>query len=186
LSLGQTIGTLTVTNQVTLGGTAVFKLNHTNSASVNDELVAKTVTAGGSLVVSNTGPDLITGSVFKLFSVPVMGDFASVTLPTANAGGTINYVWNNRLAIDGTLVLESGASAVNTNAAPLVSAVSNGALTLSWPSDHTGWRLEAQTNAIGAGLGTNWVTISTATTTNQITLPVSSANGAVFFRLVYP
>jgi len=186
LSLGQTIGTLTVTNQVTLNGTAVFKLNRTNSASANDELVAKTVAAGGSLVVSNAGPDLVTGSTYQLFSVPVTGDFASVTLPTANVSGTINYVWNNRLAIDGTLVLVSGASAVNTNATPLVSAVRNGALTLNWPSDHTGWRLQAQTNAIGAGLGTNWVTIDSATTTNQISLPVNPANGAVFFRLVYP
>ena len=29
-------------------------------------------------------------------------------------------------------------------------------LTLSWPADHTGWRLQAQTNNPTTGLGTNW------------------------------
>lgn len=67
-----------------------------------------------------------------------------------------------------------------------ISAVSSGAqLQLTWPFDHTGWRLQAQTNALNSGLGTNWTDIP-ATTTNQISLPIGSANGSVFFRLVYP
>ena len=32
-------------------------------------------------------------------------------------------------------------------------------LQLSWPQDHLGWRLEIQTNSVGEGLGTNWVTV---------------------------
>jgi fibronectin type 3 domain-containing protein len=56
----------------------------------------------------------------------------------------------------------------------------------NWPADHTGWRLQAQTNAPGAGLGTNWVTVSGSTGTNAIAIPVGNTNGSVFFRLVYP
>lgn len=57
-------------------------------------------------------------------------------------------------------------------------------LALNWPADHTGWILQAQTNSPGSGLGTNWVTISGADSTNRIVLPVNPANGSVFFRLV--
>ncbi len=61
-----------------------------------------------------------------------------------------------------------------------------GQLQFSWPSDHIGWRLEAQTNAPGAGLGTNWITVANSATTNQITIFIGSTNGSVFFRLKYP
>jgi hypothetical protein len=57
---------------------------------------------------------------------------------------------------------------------------------LAWPLDHTGWRLQAQTNSFNAGLGTNWVTVSGSSATNLLAFPISTANGSVFFRLVYP
>jgi hypothetical protein len=55
-----------------------------------------------------------------------------------------------------------------------------------WPADHIGWRLESQTNTSGAGLGTNWVTVSSSTGTNAISIPIGNTNGSVFFRLVSP
>jgi polygalacturonase len=61
-----------------------------------------------------------------------------------------------------------------------------GQLKLSWPQDHTGWRLEVQTNARGAGIGNNWTTWSGSTTTNQIFVPIIPTNGSVFLRLAYP
>ena len=59
-------------------------------------------------------------------------------------------------------------------------------LYLAWPGDHTGWRLEGQTNPIGVGLTTNWVTVSGSSLTNEIFMPVSPTNGSVFFRMAYP
>jgi hypothetical protein len=59
-------------------------------------------------------------------------------------------------------------------------------LTLTWPADHTGWTLQAQTNPPGAGLGTNWTAVAGSTTTNRMSFPIDSANGSVFFRLIYP
>jgi hypothetical protein len=53
---------------------------------------------------------------------------------------------------------------------------------LNWPADHTGWQLQSQTNS----LGTNWVTVAGSMQTNQMTWPLKTANGAVFFRLVWP
>jgi hypothetical protein len=75
---------------------------------------------------------------------------------------------------------------VATNPTNLSFTISSGSLTLSWPADHTGWRLEAQTNAPGSGLGTNWVTVSGSAGTNQVVIPVATTNGSVFFRLIYP
>ena len=56
----------------------------------------------------------------------------------------------------------------------------------SWPSDHIGWHLEAQTNSLNAGLGTNWTLVAGSSATNQMTLPVDVGNESVFFRLGYP
>jgi hypothetical protein len=64
--------------------------------------------------------------------------------------------------------------------------LNGGLLQFSWPADHTGWRLVSQTNSPGIGLGTNWVTVSGSSATNQISIPIDQRNGNVFFRLMYP
>jgi hypothetical protein len=69
-----------------------------------------------------------------------------------------------------TLVMESSAEAFD----------------LSWPSDHTGWRLQMQTNDLASGLSTNWVDIAGSNNTNRMSIPRNSLNGSVFFRLIYP
>jgi hypothetical protein len=77
-------------------------------------------------------------------------------------------------------------SPVNTNATNITASVSGGNLTMSWPTDHTGWRLQAQTNSLNTGLGTNWANVAGSATTNQVVVPIVTTNGAVFYRLVYP
>ena len=59
-------------------------------------------------------------------------------------------------------------------------------LLLKWPGDHTGWRIEGQTNPVNVGLTTNWVTIPGSGLTNEISEPIEKTNGSVFFRMVYP
>ena len=59
-------------------------------------------------------------------------------------------------------------------------------LKLSWPGDHTGWRLQVQTNDVTQGLGANWVDVAGATATNQMTIPINPAGGSVFYRMVNP
>jgi len=80
-----------------------------------------------------------------------------------------------------------------TNIAYTISSSSgngNGTLMLSWPADHTGWRLQAQTNTLpplgGSGLGTNWFDVPGSPTTNTVDLPIDPSNGSVFYRLIYP
>ena len=56
----------------------------------------------------------------------------------------------------------------------------------NWPTDHLGWKLQAQTNSLSAGLGTNWSAVFGSIATNQLAFPMNATNGSVFFRLVYP
>ena len=58
----------------------------------------------------------------------------------------------------------------------------SGTITLTWPADHTGWRLEVQTN----GLGANWYSVPGSSSTNSLIIPINPAIPAVFYRLVYP
>ncbi|HEX9047511.1 MAG TPA: PEP-CTERM sorting domain-containing protein, partial [Verrucomicrobiae bacterium] len=50
--------------------------------------VLGTLTDGGSLVVNNIGGTLLTGDSFNLFDGTITGTFASVLLPTLDAGLT--------------------------------------------------------------------------------------------------
>jgi fibronectin type 3 domain-containing protein len=58
--------------------------------------------------------------------------------------------------------------------------ISGGELQFSWPADHTGWRLQMNTNLST----TNWQDIPDSNTANSVSIPFT--NGNAFFRLVYP
>jgi autotransporter-associated beta strand protein len=74
-------------------------------------------------------------------------------------------------------------SLVSTN---LTMIFGSNQIQLTWPNDHTGWRLQTQTNSLGVGLGTNWTTVPASTNASQYSVPIASTNGSAFFRLVYP
>jgi hypothetical protein len=126
-----------------------------------------------------SGDPLVAGDSFKLFNAGSYGgSFASIVPASPGAG----LVWNtSSLATSGTLSVVSSVT-VNTTPTNINFGISNGNLTLAWPADHTGWRLQAQTN----GLGTNWFDVLGATATNEIVVPVNGTNGSVFFRMIYP
>jgi len=179
------IGTLTITNStantatVLYGGTTTLELNRATTPNA-DRIVSATNLFGGTLTVVNLGAALVQGDSFTLFtSVTNRGAFAITNLPALSTG----LGWSNSLAINGKLTV---VLAVNPNPTNITSSYSNGVLTLSWPADHTGWRLQAQTNTLATGLGTNWVNVAGATATNQVSIPVNTTNGTVFYRMAYP
>ena len=65
-------------------------------------------------------------------------------------------------------------------------AMAGNQLQMTWPEDHTGWRLQSQTNSLAVGLSTNWVDVPGSAQTNAVMMPVDTSNGAVFFRLIRP
>jgi hypothetical protein len=180
LTPGTSIGTLTVTNTLNLaaGSTTTMELNAGTLAC--DKVVGLgTLNYGGNLNVVNTGGTLAAGQSFQLFSASsYVGDFATTNFPALNQG--LKWQWS---ASSGTL---SVLASVATNPTNITATVTGGNLNLAWPADHTGWRLETQTNSIGSGLSTNWVTAPGSTTVNNMSFPIVSTNGSVFFRLVYP
>ncbi len=74
---------------------------------------------------------------------------------------------------------------VNTTPAPVSWGVSGDALNFTWPADHTGWRLEVQTNAAGIAAGP-WYTWPNSANVNSVSIPIDPASPPVFYRLVYP
>ena len=81
---------------------------------------------------------------------------------------------------------EAGARPVSTSPTQLSFNSSSNTILFTWPSDHTGWELQVQTNPPGAGLGTNWITVAGSNLTNSVVLPLDATQGSVFYRLVYP
>jgi autotransporter-associated beta strand protein len=169
-------GTLNVSNTVTLGGTTLMLINNAGTSS---KLTAATINYGGTLTVNNIGGTLVAGNTFQLFSGAVSGTFGSTSLPVLASG----LGWSNSLAINGSLAV---VVTVNPNPTNLTSSVSGNTLSLTWPADHTGWKLQIQTNGIATGLNTNWVTLPGSELVNSTNLTINPANGAVFYRMVYP
>ena len=183
---GDTIGTLTIQNNATLASTLLMELNRTNATATNDMLVVNgTLSAGGTLVVTNRGPALHAGDSFQLFPSGVSG-FA-VNLQTNDVPNNVKYTWNNTIVANGKISVATVSTAINPNPTNIIVSASGGTMNLSWPADHTGWTLQAQTNAPGGGLtATNWVNITGSTATNQVTITINPTNGPVFFRLALP
>ena len=183
LTPGNSLGTLTFSNNLTLAAGSTTTLELSKPPLANDRLnVLGTLFCGGSLIVTNSsGNALAAGDSFQLFSAPLLsGTFSSVTLPAL----TGNLFWNtNALYTTGLIAVNSPISSTPTN---IVAEVTGNSLTLSWPASHVGWILQAQTNSLAIGLGETWANVPDSTTTNSVIVPINLANPTVFYRLALP
>jgi autotransporter-associated beta strand protein len=173
-------GTFNVTGSLANNGVLEFNISKLSGVVTNDRLQGITgIQYGGTLKLDLSGEPLAGGDTIKLFNATTYaGGFASIVPATPGTGLT----WDtSTLPTSGTLGVVATVT-VNTTPTNIVGVVSGTNLTLTWPADHTGWRLQAQTN----GLGTNWFDVSGANATNQVVIPINQGNGSVFFRLVYP
>jgi hypothetical protein len=87
------------------------------------------------------------------------------------------------LTTDGTLRF---TVSVNTTPTNITAVVNGNQLNLSWPADHTGWRLQTQTNSLSVGVSANWVDVPGSTSVNSMSFPIDPGNGTVFFRMIFP
>jgi pectin methylesterase-like acyl-CoA thioesterase len=110
---------------------------------------------------------------------------ATLSINSANLADSATYsvIISNSA---GTITSSNAVLTIPAVPTPITPTFTNGTLNLSWPADRTGFRLEAQTNALNVGLTTNWQTIANSVTTNQITIALNATLGSIFFRLVYP
>jgi hypothetical protein len=161
-------------NSPVFNGTILMRINRNGGAFINDQikLPSSSITYGGTLQLTNVGAALQSGDVFTLFTgASYNGSFANIV---GAPGNGLAYSFTN-----GVL---SVVTPIATNPTNLSFSVSGSTLTLTWPVDHLGWLLQAQTN----NFGTNWVTLSGTGTTNLVLIPINPTNGSVFYRLVYP
>jgi len=177
LAPGTSIGTLTISNSLSLSGNTIMELNA--PAGTNDYVRGLTsATYGGTLTLSNVAGTITAANAFKLFSANTYAG-AFVALSPTSPGADL--AWNtNTLATDGTLRVVSTAPVTITN------TTLGNLLTLSWPADHTGWRLQFQTNSLSVGLSTNWLEVTNSTSTNLMSVTLETNTGCVFYRLVFP
>jgi autotransporter-associated beta strand protein len=180
LAPGASLGTLTISNTLTLaaGSTTFMELN---AASGTNDLVRgiTTVNYGGTLVVTNLAGSVSAGQTFKLFNAASRtGNFSAVT-------GVPGVTWNFN-PTNGVLTALNTAALNSTN---LVASVSSTNLTLSWPADHTGWTLMQQTNHLNLGISMNtndWMRLPGSSTTNSVAIPILPNMPGGYYRLVYP
>jgi hypothetical protein len=185
----------TITPSAATGGTF-------NAANYNITYVTASLTVNP-LPVGLTGTRLYDGTASAVFSIlsitnKAVGtdvvNIASGSVTLASSGpGSVPIISASGLTLGGaqagnyTTIGAIGAVNVTINASStnIVSTAANNSLTLSWPLDHTGWILQAQTNDVTIGLSTNWADVVGSSTTNQVVVPVDPNNGTVFYRLYY-
>ena len=178
LSPGNATDPLTVNNMLTLNGTILIELD--KSIPTNDVIQGvSTLNYGGTLTATNLAGTLAANDSFKLFNAASFaGAFAATNLPPLAAG----LGWQFTLGSGSLSVVQT----VNPNPTNLVANVVGGALELSWPADHIGWRVQTQTNALAVGLGSNWVDVVGASVTNFLSVPMDAGNETVFYRMIFP
>jgi autotransporter-associated beta strand protein len=173
-----TNATLTINNSLALAGTNIMNVNKTGAVFINNVITnVTTLSYGGTLQLNLTGAALAAGDAFKLYGCgSTTGTFTNI-VPAAPGTGLL---WSTNTLTNGVL---SVVAAVNTTPTTITTIVAGNVLMLSWPTDHTGWYLQVQTNSLGAGLGTNWADVAGSSTTNQVNVSIDPGSPAVFYRM---
>jgi len=191
LGLGNSVGTLVLSNNLTLNATSTttLKLDKTQTGSNDLLTVAGTVTEAGTLTINNVGPALVGGDTFQILGLAAQsGGFIFTNLPPL----TGNLVWNTtQLGSQGiiSVVLPPAitgpvSQAVLTNANVTISTVVTGV-----PAPGLQWQLNGVNTMDGptgngstiSGSASAVLTISNAQTNDsgQYCLIASNFAGAV-------
>ncbi|MGH7952926.1 MAG: LamG domain-containing protein [Limisphaerales bacterium] len=129
---------------------------------------------------SNNSSVIASGLTNNMAPLPASLSVSSSSL----SAGQLELVVTNVYGTNTTLI--TLAPPINPNPTNIVFSVTGNQMTLNWPVDHTGWTLQAQTNALSIGISTNWVDVAGSTSTNELVIPINLTNGSVFYRLILP
>ena len=173
----------TQTGNLTFQGGSTCSMDVSVTTTTNYDVinVVGNLTYGGTLAISQNGATgFQAGQSFKLFNATTYaGSFASITPATPGAG----LLWNaSQLATNGTLsVVASPLPATGTN---ITFGVLGNQLTMSWPTNYTGWLL--QSNSVNLANTNDWFTVPGSASTNTEVITVNPAQPAVFYRMMHP
>lgn len=74
--------------------------------------------------------------------------------------------------------------AAPTTSPTVTNVISGGTnITLTWPTTHLGWQLQAQTNGLAVGISNNWTAIGGTELTNRADVKIDKSQPTVFYRL---
>jgi len=180
---GESIGTLTFSNNLVLAGTNVMEIDRLGAPNA-DLIVAAALTCGGELVITNSGDPLQGGDTFDLLNAASFtGAFTLISLPPLSPG----LGWDtSTVAANGIIKVIVTTSTTPTN---ISWSLSGGNLTLSWPTNHIGWTLLVQTNNLATGVSTDhadWGPVPGSAATNEVIIPIDAAKPAEFYRMAFP
>lgn len=169
--VGGSLGTLTATNAIALGGTTWMKLNRASSPS-SDKLVSSlsTITYGGSLLVTNIGARLQVGDTFDLFDGSGLngGTFATIQLPSY-------YTWDTtQLGVNGTVRVTAVLPPPSISSVDF-STLAGGAITLNAINGATNGPVNVLTTTNLALPLSSWTTVTTTTFdgSGNLSLPIT-------------
>jgi hypothetical protein len=167
-----------------LGGTVVAEVNRNGGQFTNDLIDAgsKPLTYGGTLLVTNVGSSLQVNDVFKLFNSS--GGYGGAFTVVSRTPGQ-HVVWNtSNLTVDGTIRVAAVAPPLPTQPTSLAVSIANNQLSLSWPSNYTGWIL--QSNGVGLAGAGHWISIPGSDLTNRWIQTLDQSRTNVYFRMNLP
>jgi len=184
---------LTVSNPITgpgnliCTGSGTLKLSGTNTYTGNTTVRSGTLEIGQPTLAKISTVSVSNSAVLRLSFSTTNKVAALVLNGVSQAAGVYNSTTASPV-ITGSGALLVGPP-INLTPTNLTAAFISGSLVLSWPADHIGWTILSQTNNLNKGVSANtndWLRLTGSTTTNQITLPISSALTGGYYQLVYP
>lgn len=123
-------------------------------------------------------------AIMRVFTLP---QFRSEILPDGQTVHGFGQDGNGELYVMATSTPPNGNGGVvyKISSANLNIQATNNQVNLAWSVP--GAQLQAQTNGPGGGLNaTNWINVPGTTATNQLSVPIDSTQGSVFYRLLFP
>jgi autotransporter-associated beta strand protein len=164
---GAQVAPITLTVGTNSGANLEFN-NVTNPSTA--PIAAGTISSAGAITININSGSFAVGQSYPLFS------WSAGSAPAVSMGTVAGAVGN----------LSTNGNTIQFN----VTSVTPPTLNFTQPSGNniqftwTGsFKLQAQTNSLNAGLGTNWSDYPGGGT-SPVTVPIGMTNGAVFFRLL--
>jgi hypothetical protein len=153
--LSGNVGTLTVTNALSLGNITWMKLNRA-ADQTSDLLVSPNpINFGGTLVVTNVGPTLRVGDTFTLFNAPSFNGAPALVLPGL-------YTWNtDNLTVNGTITVTGVFQPVISSAD--FSTLASGSITLNVTNGIPNSTFEVLSSTNVSLSVSNWTPLTTST-----------------------
>ena len=195
-------------NLVVSAGPSASTNAYLSSLAVNGNLVPGFATNVFAYSLTNylsgsavgTATVLVTNADLTATNTLTYNGTAEGVLPSGTTSGT--YTLTQGVANVVRVLVTSAAGGQYTNlytvnvtlkpsqATPhLTNSLAGNTLTLTWPSDHLGYRLLMQTNNLAGGVSRNaadWGTVAGSTTVTTTDISVTKTNLDEYYRLIYP